>query len=232
MKPTSRSLAATLTAFLLWLPPGIHAGPSGHGEPATAVSAADSLARLKAGNRRFVANRLRHPRQTAGRRAELATHQHPFAVVLGCSDSRTPPEVIFDQGLGDLFVVRVAGNVVNDETLGSIEYAVEHLGAKLIVVLGHKRCGAVKAAREAVAARAPAPGHLQSLVEAIRPAVEATAGADVEATVKVNVRNVAQAIRDSAPVLKPLVAAHTVAVVGAYYDLDTGVVTFAERAAH
>jgi carbonic anhydrase len=194
------------------------------------VAPAEALARLQAGNQRFVASELLHPHQTAHRRAELANTQHPFAVVLGCADSRTSPEVVFDQGLGDIFVVRVAGNVLNDETVGSIEYAVEHLGARLIVVLGHQRCGAVKAARDTLAAKAEAPGHIQSLVKALQPAVEATAGADVEATAKANVLNVVQALRDSAPILKPMVATGAVSVVGAHYNLDTGAVEFLKDA--
>src|SRR6059036_1627413 len=114
------------------------------------------------------------------RREELAKSQHPFAVVLGCSDSRVPPEIVFDQGLGDLFVLRVAGNVINDESLGSIEYAVDHLAVRLIVVLGHQRCGAVKAEKDTIAAKGEAPGHIQSLVTAIKPAVEATVNRDLD----------------------------------------------------
>jgi carbonic anhydrase len=146
--------------------------------------------------------------------------------VLACADSRTSPEVVFDQGLGDLFVLRVAGNVLNDETIGSIEYAVDHLGTQLIVVLGHERCGAVQAARDTIAAKTEAPGHIQSLVKAIQPAVEATIGADAETTAKANEMNVAQALRDSAPILKEKVAAGSLAVVAAHYDLDTGAVEF------
>ena len=146
--------------------------------------------------------------------------------MLGCADSRTSPAVVFDQGLGDIFVIRVAGNVLDDDVLGSIEYAVEHLGARLIVVLGHQRCGAVTAARETIASKAEAHGHIQSLVKAIKPAVEATIGADVEATAKANVLNVVQALQNSAPILKPMVAAGAVSVVGAHYNLDTGAVEF------
>jgi len=195
-----------------------------HADAASKVSPTEALARLKAGNQRFVASKLEHPRQTAKRRAELATSQHPFAVVLACADSRTAPELVFDQGLGDVFVVRVAGNVLNDETVGSIEYAVEHLGAQLIVVLGHERCGAIAAARETIAAKGEAPGHIQSLVKAIAPAVEATTGADAEATAKANELNVVKELRESAPMLKEMVEKGTVVVVAAHYDLDTGAV--------
>lgn len=226
MKFITHILTAATAALLLCLPPGITAAEVGHADVVAKVTPAEALARLQAGNRQFVGNELLHPRQTAERRAELATSQHPFAVVLGCADSRTSPEVIFGQGLGDIFVVRVAGNVLNDETVGSIEYAVKYLGARLIVVLGHQRCGAVTAAREVIATKTVAPGHIQSLVKAIQPAVEATIGADVEATAKANVLNVVRALRDSAPILKEKVAAGAVSVVGANYDLDTGAVEF------
>jgi carbonic anhydrase len=201
----------------------------GHTEQLAAVAPADALARLKAGNQRFVTGKLQHPRQGTKRRTELATGQRPFAIVLGCADSRTPPEVLFDQGLGDLFVVRVAGNVLDDHVLASIEYAVDHLGARLVVVLGHKRCGAVQAAKETLDSKAEAPAHINSLVAAIQPAVDATRGADLEATVKANVENVAQSLRSSEPVLKKTVEAGTIEVAGAYYDLDTGAVAFTEE---
>jgi len=135
----------------------------------------------------------------------------------------------FDQGLGDLFVVRVAGNILDDHVLGSIEYAVEHLGAHLIVVLGHQHCGAVQAAKETLDSKAEAPAHLDSLVTAIQPAVEATRGTDVEATIKANVENVVQSLRSSEPVLKKEVEAGAITVLGAYYDLDTGAVAFSEE---
>ena len=184
------------------------------------------LGRLEDGNRRYMAGKLVHPRQDARRRAELATEQRPFAIVLGCSDSRTSPEVVFDQGLGDLFVVRVAGNVLNDHILGSIEYAVEHLGARVVVVLGHERCGAVKATKEMLAAKTEAPPHINSLVSAIRPAVESAPGADLESMIHANIRYVVQGLRSSAPSLRGKADAREIAVVGAYYDLDTGKVVF------
>jgi carbonic anhydrase len=201
---------------------------SSHLEPAAPAAEAAPLERLRAGNGRYVAGKLQHPRQDPKRRAQLTTGQQPFAAILGCSDSRTSPEVLFDQGLGDLFVVRVAGNVLNDEGLGSIEYAVEHLGTRLIVVLGHQHCGAVKAAQETVAAKAEAPGHIESLVAAIKPAVEATSGEDLEAAVRMNVRLVARALRSSPPLIKAKAEAGEIAVVGAYYDMDTGEVAFFE----
>jgi carbonic anhydrase len=217
------------------------------------VPAAEAVSRLKEGNQRYTSGNRQHPHESseerahiatnsyenagmiflgmtaaeaAKRRAELAKSQHPFAIIVSCSDSRVPPEIVFDQGLGDLFVIRVAGNVIDDHSLGSIEYAVDHLAVRLIVVLGHQRCGAVKAARDTIAAKTEAPGHIQSLVTAIRPAVEATLHGDLETTVKANVKDVGQALRLSTPILKSKVDSGDVRVVGAYYSLDTGAVTF------
>jgi carbonic anhydrase len=137
-----------------------------------------------------------------------------------------PPEIAFDQGLGDLFICRVAGNVINDESLGSIEYSVDRLAVRLIVVLGHQSCGAVKAAKETIAAKGKAPGHIESLVRAIQPAVEVTAKDDLEATIKANIKYVVQALRSSTPVLKAKVDSGEVQVIDGYYSLDTGAVTF------
>src|SRR5204862_6288496 len=167
--------------------------------------------------------------QAAKRRAALANNQHPFATIVSCSDSRVPLEIVFDQGLGDLFIVRVAGNVINDEGLGSIEYSVDHLGTRLILVLGHQSCGAVKAARETIAAKGKAPGHIQSLVTAIKPAVEATAKDDLETTIKANVKHVVDTLRASTPILKAKVDSGDVKVIGGYYSLDTGAVTFIDE---
>jgi carbonic anhydrase len=220
------------------------------------VSPAEAISRLKEGNGRFTAGNAQHPHessderkhmatnsyenagmiflgmtaeQAAKRRGELTKSQHPFATIVSCSDSRVPPEIVFDEGLGDLFVVRVAGNVINDENVGSIEYSVDHLGVRMIVVLGHQRCGAVKAAKETIAAKGKAPAHIQSLVNAIRPAVEATMNSDLEATVKANVKDVVQALRESTPILKPQIDSGAVRVIGGYYSLDTGSVTFLEE---
>ena len=215
------------------------------------VPPAEAISRLKDGNGRYTSGNQQHPHESseertymatasyenlgmtaaeaATRRAELKTSQHPFAIVLSCSDSRVPPEIVFDQGLGDLFVIRVAGNVIDDHSLGSIEYAADHLAVRLIVVLGHQRCGAVKAAKETIAAKTEAPAHIQSLVTAIQPAVEATAKGDLNATIEANVRNVTQALRSSTPVLKPKVDSGELKVVGAYYSLDTGAVAFMDE---
>jgi carbonic anhydrase len=220
------------------------------------VPPTEAMSRLKEGNGRYTRGNQQHPHESseeraymatnsyenagmiflgmttaeaAKRRAELTKSQHPFAVVVGCSDSRVPPEIVFDQGLGDLFVVRVAGNVIDDHSLGSAEYAVDHLAVRLIVVLGHQRCGAVKAAKETIAAKTKAPAHIQSLVTAIQPAVEATVKDDLEATVEANVKNVTQALRSSVPILKPKVDSGELKVVGAYYSLDTGSVAFTDE---
>src|SRR5881398_2252127 len=212
---------------------------------------AEAISRLKEGNRRYTSGNQQHPHESseertymatnsyenlgmtaaeaAKRRAELTKSQHPFAIVLGCADSRVPPEIAFDQGLGDLFVVREAGNVIDDHSLGSIEYAVDHLAVRLIVVLGHQRCGAVKAAKETLAAKTEAPAHIQSLVTAIQPAVEATVHGDLETTVKANVKDVVQALRSSTPVLKAKVDSGELRVLGAYYSLDTGAVSFLDE---
>lgn len=197
-----------------------------HGHDAAKVGKYDALKRLKEGNARYVAGNLTHPNQNPARRMQLASGQSPFAVILGCADSRTSPEVVFDQGLGDLFVIRVAGNIADDHGTGSIEYAVEHLGSRLIVVLGHKRCGAVKAARDLAGNGSKAPGKIGSLVDAIRPAYEATKEGDLEATVKANVKHTVKQLREAGPILKEMVDKGELGVVGGYYDLDTGTVTF------
>ena len=219
------------------------------------VLPAEAIARLKEGNARYTSGKEQPPdsneerkyiatnsyenvgmtflgmtaEQAAKRRAELTKSQHPFATIVSCSDSRVPPELVFDEGLGDLFVVRVAGNVIDDHALGSIEYSVDHLAVRLIVVLGHQRCGAVKAAKEIIAAKGEAPGHIESLVKAIRPAVDATVNGDLEATTEANVKNVAQALRSSTPILKPKVDSGEVRVLGANYSLDTGTVSFLDE---
>jgi carbonic anhydrase len=187
-----------------------HAAPSMQPGPA--------LAKLKTGNARFVAAATSSSKPTRARRTETAKSQHPFAVIVGCSDSRTPPEIIFDQNIGDLFVVRTAGEVVDSYELGSIEYAVEHLGARLIVVLGHERCGAVAAA----VAGDSAPGHVGNIVRTIRPAVDAVRnqpGDELTNAIKKNVYRVSTKIREKSE-LGAL--ASSVRVVEAYYNLDSG----------
>ena len=194
-------------------------------EPAApSVSTGAALAKLKEGNARFVRNKVSTAKPTTAKRIETAQAQHPFAIVLGCADSRTSPEIIFDQNIGDLFVVRTAGNLVDDHALGSIEYAVEHLGARLIVVLGHQRCGAVEAAM----ASDTAPGHVESLVRDIQPAVQAVKGKPGDATdlaIAENARLMADKIRTDAA-LGDL--AKDVRVIPAVYSLDTGKVEWSK----
>src|SRR5205823_10458333 len=194
------------------------ADPAHSDQPAVAPT--EAISKLKEGNGRYTGGNLQHPGQTTERRTELANSQYPFATIVSCSDSRVPPEIVFDQGLGDLFVVRVAGNVIDDHALGSIEYSVDHLGVRLIVVLGHQSCGAVRAARETIAAKSKAPGHIQSLVTAIQPAVEATEKGDLEATIKPNVKDVVRALPSSRPIPKTKADSGDVRVIGGYYSLD------------
>jgi carbonic anhydrase len=194
-------------------------------EPAASVDADAALAKLKEGNLRFSTSEVSQGKPTAARRAETAQAQHPFAIIVGCADSRTSPELVFDQNLGDLFVVRTAGNLIDDHALGSIEYAVAHLGARLIVVLGHTGCGAVKAALESD----HAPGHVDSLVRDIQPAVKAakgTSGDVLSAAITENARQVAAQIKAKAA-LGDL--AKEVRTVFAIYDLDTGKIEWAKN---
>lgn len=189
------------------------------------VSAEDALKKLTEGNQRFATSKMSAPKPIAERRAATAQAQHPFAIIVGCADSRTAPEIIFDQNIGDVFVVRTAGNLVDDYALGSIEYAVEHLGSRLIVVLGHERCGAVKAALES----ATAPGHVNALVRDIQPAVQAAKskqGDALENAVHENAIQVADKIRKNAQLGE---LAPQVKVMSAYYDLDTGKVEWDKR---
>jgi carbonic anhydrase len=186
------------------------------------MPSADAVLReLKAGNDHHAAKRYQHPHQTAARQRELADGQNPHAIILSCADSRVAPEIVLDQGLGDLFDVRVAGNVATDAELASIEYAAEHLHSPLVVVMGHQKCGAVTAAADGGAAA----GHLPSLIALIRPAVDAARsrpGDLIDNAVRINVENVVRQVRGSTPVLSALVQRGELTVVGAVYSLDTG----------
>ena len=189
------------------------------------VDARDGLARMKAGNARFVADKPHHAGQSASRRAALAEGQHPYATVLTCSDSRVPPELIFDAGLGELFVVRTAGHVVDAAALGSVEYAVEHLHTPTIVVLGHSGCGAVKATVEANEKHTQAEGAVAALITAITPAVKQAKtlpGDEVANAVRCNVTNTMAQLADSRPVLFNEIVGARVRVAGAVYDLASG----------
>ncbi|MDY6880970.1 MAG: carbonic anhydrase [Desulfatiglans sp.] len=182
-----------------------------------------ALERLIEGNKRYAMSRQKHPHQGPTRRAELCGGQNPFAVILGCADSRIPPELIFDQGLGDLFVVRVAGNIIDDVVLGSIEYAALHLCTPLIIVLGHSQCGAISATVQGEEFE----GHLSSLATAIQPVlntIQASPGERVDQTAKANAKMISEKIRQSTPVLSRLVGEAGLKVIAAFYDLDTGLV--------
>jgi carbonic anhydrase len=197
------------------------------------TSPTKALARLVEGNLRFRTHGHVHSARTdGGRRGELLDGQAPYAVVLGCSDSRVPPELIFDEGLGDLFVIRVAGNVAAPSQVESVEYAVEHLGAQLVVVLGHSACGAVQATIEHLVRPGEAVSPvLSSVVELIEPAIEGmTAGDEVANTpreaVRANVRTQLAALTRNSTGLARRVEAGELLMVGADYDLETGVVEF------
>lgn len=200
------------------------------------ISAKEALERLREGNRRFVQDR--HGRDGAAsqaRRSELAAGQEPFAIVLGCSDSRVPAEFVFDQGLGDLFVIRVAGNIVAPSQIGSVEFAAERFGTRLVVVLGHSSCGAVLATLEEL--RRPSENqsrNLRSIVDRIRPSVESLLATElrdrpeqlVRKAVRANVRVSAGHLRHGSELLEQLIHSDGLVVVGAEYSLETGEVEF------
>lgn len=199
------------------------------------ISAADALTRLRNGNQRFVDEvRSRH-RSSEARRLEVAAGQEPFAIILGCSDSRVPAEIVFDQGLGDLFVIRVAGNIVAPSQIGSVEFAAAAFGTRLVVVLGHTQCGAIVATLDEL--RRPTRDqsrNLRSIVDRIRPAVETlleTELADqpealVHEAVRANIRVAASQLRHGSEILEQLIAKEGLLVVGAEYSLETGIVEF------
>jgi carbonic anhydrase len=191
----------------------------------TTVTSDSALAELKAGNEHHARHQYQHPHENAARQRELIVGQHPHAEILSCADSRVPPEIIFDQGLGDLFVVRVAGNVATDTEIGSLEYGAEHLHIPLLVVLGHESCGAVTAAVQG----GPPDGHIAALVDLIKPAVDKTRGLPgdpVANAVRTNVEMVVKQLRSSEPTLSELVAHGKLKIVGGVYSLETGKVTW------
>lgn len=198
-----------------------------HGEPVAARSAAEVLESLLAGNRRFVAGD-RHERAVTAERKLLASGQKPGAIILSCSDSRVPPELVFDQTLGDLFVVRTAGNVADAVALGSMEYAADHLHAELLVVMGHEKCGAVTAATQD--GDVPSP-NLKAVLDAIAPAVRPlkskVAGAElVHHGISANVEASALHVVEASPVLRERVEQRKLTIKRAVYDLETGEVRF------
>ena len=200
------------------------------------ISALEALQRLQAGNRRFVAGAQSRDMITSQtRRNEVAMGQEPFAIILGCSDSRVPAEIVFDQGLGDLFVIRVAGNIVASSQVGSVEFAAARFGTRLVVVLGHSRCGAILATLEEMQlATGSQSRNLRSIVDRIRPSIEALLATDlrhnpaalVEHAVRANIRASANHLRHGSEVLEELIQRNQLLVVGAEYSLETGTVDF------
>jgi len=191
----------------------------------TSVTPDAVISELKTGNAHHVRHQYQHPHETITRQRELVAGQHPHAEILSCADSRVPPEIVFDQGLGDLFVVRVAGNVATDTEIGSLEYGAEHLHIPLLVVLGHESCGAVTAAVQG----GDAEGHIATLISLIKPAVDKSRGMPgdpVANAVRSNVQMVVQQLRSSTPVLSELVAHGKLKIVGGVYSLETGEVTW------
>jgi carbonic anhydrase len=190
----------------------------------TALTPAEGLAELQAGNERYVTGTHTH-HEYGPERAELAETQKPFAMIVSCADSRVSPELAFDQSRGRLFVVRIAGNFVDDNGLASLEYGAAVLGSQLIMVLGHTSCGAIKAAIDVVTNGTTLPGHLPGLVENLKPAVEkaqAESGSLLDNATRDNVLLNMQKLQTSQPVLAPLVEQNKLKVVGGIYDLTTG----------
>ena len=202
-------------------------------------SAREALEQLEDGNRRFVADRKRAAKVGATRRNELTERQEPFAIVLGCSDSRVPAEIVFDQGLGDLFVIRVAGNIVAPSQIGSVEFAAEQFHTRLVVVLGHSGCGAILATIDQLKRPVEKQSrNLRAIVDRVRPSVwpllatelRDDAEALVRSAVRANVHASVNDLRHGSEILEGLIANDGLLVVGAEYSLDTGVVEFLDGA--
>jgi carbonic anhydrase len=206
------------------------------------ISATDALSRLRDGNRRFASSASPATALTdQTRRIEVAAGQEPFAIILGCSDSRVPAEIVFDQGLGDLFVIRVAGNIVAPSQVGSVEFAAARYGTRLVVVLGHSQCGAILATLEEL--QRPAANqsrNLRSIVDRVRPSVEGLLATplkgDMDAligqAVRANIRASADHLRHGSELLEQLIHDDGLLVVGAEYSLETGIVDFFDGAPH
>ena len=202
--------------------------------PISSISAIDTnpaknpLERLMQGNQRYVTSTTVCHEDWTAKRSALVENQKPFAVIVACSDSRVPPEIVFDQSLGDLFVVRVAGNVVDDFAIGSIEYGVNILGANLVLVLGHSNCGAVQAALKGM----KFDNHIQEVLNAIQPAIAATkneSGDLLEKAIKANVKIVKEKLKSSKPLLVKLMETGKLRISGAYYNLESGKVEFLDN---
>ncbi len=216
MKPCHRILLALM---LVTLPVSLPAQDNAKGPDA-------SLQALRQGNERFAAGKPQHPHQSTERRAEVAPKQYPMASILGCSDSRVPPELVFDQGLGDLFVVRTAGNVADPIAVGSLEYSTAVLGSPLIVVLGHERCGAVDATLKGQ----PVPGQIQAVVDAVKPALAGDSCKKspqvLDCSIEANVDYIVKQLQSTGSVLPDLIKQGKLKIVGGVVDLDTGKVAW------
>jgi len=204
------------------------------------INARDALQRLSDGNRRFASNlRTTEPSFSHTKRAELVSGQEPFAIILGCSDSRVPAEIVFDQGLGDLFVIRVAGNIVAPSQIGSVEFAVSRFGTRLVVVLGHSQCGAILATiEELTGCQDSVSRNIRSIVDRIKPSVESIFSTElrhhpdalVKEAVRANVRASANHLRHGSEIIEKLIESDGLLVVGAEYSLETGIVDFFDGA--
>ena len=225
-----RLLSILCLCFVLFASALVSASEAGPG-----LTADEALSKLMDGNLHFVSNQITiRETSTPSIRESLTTGQKPFAIILACSDSRVPPEIIFDQGLGEIFVVRVAGNVPDPVILGSIEYAAEHFNCPLVMVLGHKRCGAVTAAVES---QGPPHGNIGAIIKTIAPAVKrakkdvkgASKSDLVESAIDNNIKLVAKSLLKQSPVIRSLVDEGKLKIVGAKYDLDDGTVRLLEK---
>jgi len=221
---------------MTWIavPPGIQGSeestPSAGHARVESIPPTEAMQRLVEGNKRFIDGKPQHPHQARTWRELIEKGQKPFAVVVGCSDSRVPPELVFDQGLGDLFVIRVAGNITDEDGIASVEYAVDHLGAQLVVILGHTSCGAVTAALDHLSDPAEEPSEIVSLLYRIEPALSGLpkdAAREVQLAEAVK-RNVDQAVRRLSRVedMRKSLKSGKVKIVGAVYDMHTGKVDF------
>ncbi len=197
-----------------------------HSSAPPMITADEAWQRLVEGNQRYAAGRSKHPNLEPSRRTQVARAQHPFATVLGCADSRVPPELVFDCGLGDLFVIRTAGQVLDRAALGSLQFGVVDLRIPLLVVLGHQRCAAIQATIESLESYVPAPADIYWLVDGLRPAVDQTRGQPgdrIDVAVRANIERGVSQLRRS-PLLAEAVTAGTLKIVGARFDLDSGTV--------
>ncbi|RCJ24223.1 carbonic anhydrase [Nostoc sp. ATCC 43529] len=222
LKLAGVSIAATCTSSVFWNAQPAQAAVAQSDKP---VESASPLKRLMLGNARFMEQKFQNPNRSLSRLKEVAEHQHPFAAVLSCADSRVPAEIIFDQGIGDVFDVRIAGNIATAEAIGSLEYAAVKLDVPLIMVLGHERCGAVKAAL----AGGTLPGQISTLTKAIEPAIknntylrDLNSAALINRAVEENVRYQIDKLEKESKVLADLVEKGKLKIRGGWYDLDTG----------